>query len=96
MRNDTGNEVTEDEDGEAVEARVKDATEYNEQGPNDDPTFPELELGTVSHRQELGCDTNHRMGLVLLLTHYPPKREGRGAWSAPGFRAVSLHPSPSL
>ena len=57
MRNDMGNEVTEDEDSEAVEPRVEDATEHNKQGPHEDPAFPELKLGTVSHHQELGCDT---------------------------------------
>ena len=51
---DTNNEVTENEDNEAVEVKVDDAMEHNEQGPHEDPAFPELELGTVSHHQELG------------------------------------------
>ena len=51
---DTNNEATEKEDDEAIKVKVDDAIEHNEQGPHEDPAFPELELGTVSHRQELG------------------------------------------
>ena len=68
----------EDEDSESVKARVVEAR--SEQGPHEDPTFPKFEL-VVSDHQVLGVDTDHGLGLVLLLIpqllyHCPSRRNG--------------------
>ena len=65
MRNNSGDEVTEDEDSETVEARVVAATEHIKQGPNEDPAFPELKLG-----QERGDGSDQGQDWVLLLPHH--------------------------
>ena len=56
MANHASNEV-EDEDSESVRARVEEVAR-SEQGPHEDPAFPQFELVDGTH-QVLGVDTDH-------------------------------------